>query len=242
MILDSGRNNGVNWERYWRDITSDAGAPSPPWHFGSGAEMAPYLPVMLDHLPPELPLVDLGCGDGLLTDHLAEHYPTVVGVDVSAAAVAAARGRARPGLSFDVLDATDVDAAAELRAAFGEANVHLRGVLHAMDPADWPAALTTLATLTGRAGRVFDIEITPAFSVAVEEMLGKFASPPPGMAAVARSGLRPTELDPPSLRALYEDTGWTVVAAEELTGRSTMRLPDGSYFEYPFTYLVAGRP
>ena len=79
---------------------------------------------LLDPRPGER-LLDLGCGDGALTAHLAESGCSVLGVDRSADFVAAARGR---GLSALQADARHL-AGPDLRAGSFDA-VFSNAVLH----------------------------------------------------------------------------------------------------------------
>jgi SAM-dependent methyltransferase len=57
--------------------------------------------------------LDLGCGAGLLSRHLADHADEVLGVDVSATAIARARLRNadRPNTAFEVHDLLELPAA-----------------------------------------------------------------------------------------------------------------------------------
>ncbi len=56
-------------------------------------------------------VLDLGCGDGTLTAELARRVPQgqVVGVDISANMIAAAKGVARPNQSFRQLNLNELD-------------------------------------------------------------------------------------------------------------------------------------
>jgi SAM-dependent methyltransferase len=98
------------------------------------------LPVldMLDPQPGER-ILDLGCGDGVLTEKLASLGCQVVGVDSSAAQVAAAQAR---GLDARVVDARELPFEAEFDAVFSNAALHwmpqpeavLAGVWRALEP------------------------------------------------------------------------------------------------------------
>lgn len=66
-------------------------------------------------------ILDLGCGDGVLTEKLAATRAEVVGVDSSADMVAAARKR---GLDARVMDATELPFAQEFDAVFSNAVLH----------------------------------------------------------------------------------------------------------------------
>lgn len=69
---------------------------------------------------PHERILDLGCGDGTLTALIAERA-SVIGVDASAAQVAAARAR---GLTAEVMDGTRLAFAATFDAVFSNAALH----------------------------------------------------------------------------------------------------------------------
>ena len=76
--------------------------------------------------PGEL-ILDLGCGDGVLTERIVEAGARVIGVDASAAMVEAARAR---GVDAFVADAQALDSrrsgcgSAQFDAAFSNAALH----------------------------------------------------------------------------------------------------------------------
>ena len=95
-------------------------------------------------------VLDVGCGDGALTERLVEAGCVVLGVDSSPAQVAAARGR---GLSAEVMDAAALDFDQRFDAVFSNATLHwvkdadaaIVGVHAALKPAG-------RRSCTGRAG------------------------------------------------------------------------------------------
>jgi len=66
-------------------------------------------------------ILDLGCGDGSLTEQLIQRGARVVGVDASPDMVAAARAR---GIDAQVMDATQLTFEAEFDAVFSNAVLH----------------------------------------------------------------------------------------------------------------------
>jgi trans-aconitate methyltransferase len=66
-------------------------------------------------------ILDLGCGDGALTAQLATAGCSIIGVDASAAQIAAARGR---GLDARVMDGEHIDLPAAFDAVFSNAALH----------------------------------------------------------------------------------------------------------------------
>lgn len=96
---------------------------------------------ILERLAPQAGerILDLGCGDGVLTMKLAAAGAEVVGVDASPAMIAAAQER---GLDARVMDARALTFDAEFDAVFSNAALHwipeadlvVRGVARALKP------------------------------------------------------------------------------------------------------------
>jgi tRNA/tmRNA/rRNA uracil-C5-methylase (TrmA/RlmC/RlmD family) len=202
--------------------------------------MAPYLATLVDSYSPDLPLIDVGCGDGTLTRALAESFPQVFGMDISASAITEAqRNRAAANIEYQRLDLTDLNGVAALHNRLGDANLHVRGVLHAISPESRPAALAALTTLAGRGGQLFDIEMSPELTDILDDLSRRFGDLPVRAVDVARAGLQPADIT--DLEQLYRDAGWRIAVSERKRYRSNMRLPDGEFFEYPFQLVLAHR-
>ncbi len=97
------------------------------WNASRYAANAAFVPALgqpvLDLLQPRPGerILDLGCGDGVLTERLAETGAEIVGVDSSENMVAAARQR---GLDARVMDATKITFDQEFDAVFSNAALH----------------------------------------------------------------------------------------------------------------------
>lgn len=114
-----------------------AGSHGHRWDPAAYATHASFVPALgapvLDLLAPRAGerILDLGCGDGMLTERLVAAGAEVVGVDADEAMVAAAKNR---GLDVRVMDGRQLDFGPEFDAVFSNA------ALHWMPPASLVAA------------------------------------------------------------------------------------------------------
>ncbi|MGW1179106.1 class I SAM-dependent methyltransferase [Kitasatospora sp. NPDC002543] len=228
------------WEGFWRDAPEAPG--SVIWDAEPAFSAEHHLTLFRPHLAdPALPLVDLGCGNGTQTRFLAERFPVVLGVDLSAAAVDLARrcdpaGRAE----FTRLDATDAEAVRALWHRLGDANVYVRGVIHQSEPADRPRVVEAIRILLGARGRAFVFELSEAAKGVLGELVRDPAGPPPKLRPVFSHGLAPAEVADAAFPGLFHAAGLDVLATGELPLATTESTPDGEPIELPAHWLVAG--
>ncbi|UCM91125.1 class I SAM-dependent methyltransferase [Streptomyces marincola] len=229
------------WDGFWR-----AAPPGPNtvfWDAAPAEVAAAHLPHFAPHLAQPLPLVDVGCGNGTQTVFLAErHAGPVLGVDLSAEAVARARRAAGAGpAAFRTLDAADADAVRALHRELGDSHVYLRGVLHQAPPAGQAALAAGVAALLGARGRGFVVEPSEAAKAALAGLLRRSGGPPPTLAAVFEHGIAPAGLTEGRLPDLFRAAGLAVLAAGSLPLATTERGTDGTAVTLPSNWLVVGR-
>ncbi|MFC7847594.1 methyltransferase domain-containing protein [Arthrobacter sp. NPDC057388] len=163
--LSSGapKDPGVAWDQYWGRVEATGARGDVLWDSGSDHELQGYLEHLTRQLDPSLPLVDVGCGSGVFSRALAPYFPHVLGVDVSANAVARAAAESAgvervSYLAADMTAPAGIGAVAEALAVAGfpgEANVFIRGVLHVLKRPAQSALAGQLHRLVGKQGRVF---------------------------------------------------------------------------------------
>ena len=71
-------------------------------------------------------ILDLGCGDGSLTEQLAQLVPNgkVLGIDASAGMITTAQNRVKPNLSFMQMDINTIDFQNMFDVIFSNASLH----------------------------------------------------------------------------------------------------------------------
>jgi len=141
----------------------------------------------------------------------------VIGLDVSPAAIARARVESAElsNVEFRVADASDAAAGVRLAAEVGDANVHVRGVLHVVPPAARPAIVHTVARLLGARGTLFLSE-TNAAGDPLDYLLTQGVTPTRMPAMVRRlvaSGVAaPSHFGEAELVRYFPPDRWTVLA------------------------------
>ncbi|MCX4766182.1 class I SAM-dependent methyltransferase [Streptomyces sp. NBC_01275] len=229
------------WEGFWREAPDEPGAvfwDAAP-QLTAALHLALFEPRLVD---PGLPLVDLGCGNGTQTRFLADRFPQVVGADLAAAALDHAR-RADPAgqATYRLLDAAEKDAAQNLHAELGDANVYMRGVLHQCEPDDRQPLVDGIAALVGERGRVFLVELSEAARPVLGDLAQRPEGPPPKLAPIFRHGIAPGEVADEAVPGYLRAAGLTVLASGELPLTTTELASDGTRIELPSRWLMAGR-
>ena len=84
----------TSWESFWSTSTGTPGEIF--WDADPAHAAQQDLALFQDHVDPQLPLVDLGCGNGTQTRFLANHFTRVIGTEISPAAVRFPKRNKRP--------------------------------------------------------------------------------------------------------------------------------------------------
>ncbi|MFI2614834.1 class I SAM-dependent methyltransferase [Streptomyces sp. NPDC018584] len=229
------------WEGFWREAPGEVGAVI--WDAEPALTAGPHLALFEPLLAAsDLPVVDVGCGNGTQTRYLADRFPHVLGVDLSVAALAHAR-HADPAdqVEFRQLDAADKGAAEQLHAELGDVNVYMRGVLHQCEPDDRQALVDSIATLTGERGRAFIVELSEAARPILRALTQRPEGPPPKLAPVLAHGIAPAEVIDDAVPRYVAAAGLGIVTSGELPLATTEFHPDGTRIELPSKWLVVGR-
>lgn len=202
------------WDLFWQQVTGTGDGGDVLWDSSDPGEFDRHLATVLQYLDTDLPLVDIGCGNGRQSRLFARYFPTVLGVDLSPAAVERARKESAdlPNLQFEAVDLLAEGAGQQLTALSGEANVFVRGVFHVMPPAAQSRMATALRPVLGSRGRVFLAETNfVGGSLSYLQHLG--ARPgriPLPLQRAIRTIPRPRPFGAAELRSCFPATRWRV--------------------------------
>ena len=229
----------ASWESYWSTIT---GAPGEVFWDADPVHAAQQdWPRFAPFCDPRLPLLDLGCGNGTQTCFLAQHWGSVLGLDISPAALEIARAtNAAPNIVYQVLDLLSPTDVNRLHAEIGDANIYMRTVLHQLAPQDQPGAARRVEQLLGTTGTLYLIEL----SAAAEAYFGKLREQyglPPALARVFQHKITPGLLHEQEIARLFPPERFSVLSQGESTIQTTYRTPEGVYAQVPAFYRVLRR-
>ena len=148
----------LGWENYWNQ-TSNA-STEVLWDSKPETASALDLAHFQDLMDPQLPLIDFACGHGTQTRFLANHFPLVIGLDVSKSAVGMAQKQnSAPNIEYRVLDGCKPEQAAELHSEIGDANIYMRAGLHHIPSEKQADFVRSLKILLGEKGVLYLIEL-----------------------------------------------------------------------------------
>ncbi|MES4889551.1 class I SAM-dependent methyltransferase [Streptomyces sp. NPDC096012] len=234
-------NYRKNWEGYW-SATSDARGEA-IWDSDPALSAGPHSELLLSHADASRTIVDLGCGNGTQTRHLATRFAHAVGVDLSHAAVEHARRAGGDGtVEFQQLDLTDIDAVRTLHDRLGDSNVYMRAVIHQSEPAARPAVAAAVAEIIGSEGRAFVVELTSASRDVLARAASEPDGPGPKLQRVFHHGLKPADAGDEEVPRLLSDAGLEILATGDTVVPQTEHLADGTRIDLPARwFILAGK-
>ena len=231
----------ASWEGFWSTLSGASGEIF--WDADPAHAAQQDLGLFQGYAAPQLPLIDLGCGNGTQTRFLARHFARVIGTEISPTAVEIARTKnAAPNISYRILDVLCPEEAQALHEEIGDANIYMRGVLHQLSPADQATAIESIEGLLGTRGTFYLIELSsPAESFLTQ--LIKQDGPPPGLARVFQHGITPGMLNENDLVVLFPPDRFTLLRTGKSHIHTVHNLPTGEVVKVPafFALLRQGK-
>ncbi|WP_018684196.1 class I SAM-dependent methyltransferase [Actinokineospora enzanensis] len=230
----------ANWQGFWDDLPHESGLAV--WDSAPEVTAVAHLPLFEQHFAVDLPVLDIGCGNGTQSAALAGHFERVLGLDFAPSAIAHAQAlQAAAGVEFRTFDLADVAGARALHAELGDVNVYMRGVLHQMPDERRGDAAAALAVLLGNGGHLFAVELSPAAGLTIKDAISEGPSAVPKMRQVFKHNLTPAAWDEGKLEAVLAGAGLAVVESGAVVLESTDTLANGDRLDLPMNYVVARR-
>lgn len=229
------------WEGFWSEAAHTQGDAI--WDSDPGVTAATHVPIFDSYLNRNLPMLDLGCGNGTQTRYLATRYRPVIGIDLSASAIERARGLDPDGHArYRVANVLDHGVPEALRQEFGDLNVYMRGIIHQSDPADRDVVAAAVATMIGEHGRVFCLELSIAAAPLLRAIAGGPAGPPHKIQQMFKHGVTPAQVDDADLAGFLERAGIRIAHQGALPLHSTLTDPATTLpYQFPMVYFIGQR-
>lgn len=237
----SPRKYRAQWDRYWGSVERTGPGGDVLWDIVPERAVAEDVARMRQYMAPALPLIDIGCGNGGQTRFLAQQGGRVIGADVSSAAVslASAESRGFGNIGFRVLDVTQPDQAKALHDEIGDANIYIRGVMHAIQKPDRPAAERSLAILLGESGTLYQIELRTDALTYFRQLPGDSPTGLPRLLhSVVRFGIRPIGFDLSDRASFFPDSRWHLLASGDDITINTVTLSHGKEGNVPASFVI----
>ncbi|MBX3302749.1 MAG: class I SAM-dependent methyltransferase [Nitrospira sp.] len=229
----------TSWESYWSTLS---GAPGEIFWDADPAYAAQQdLALFKGHVDPQLPLIDLGCGNGTQTRFLANHFAKVIGTEIAPAAVQLAeRTNGAANVTYRVLDVLRPDDAEALHGEIGDANLYMRAVLHQLSPSDHATAVQSIEQLLGEKGILYLVELSSAAEPFFAKLIAEHG-PPPGLARVFQHQITPGMLHERNLKSLFPPDRFTLLGTGPSHIRTVHNLPTGEVVKVPAFYAIFRR-
>ena len=237
--MASANRYATSWESFWSTST---GAPGEIFWDADPAHAAQQdLALFQGYADPQLPLIDLGCGNGTQTRFLADHFARAIGTEISPAAIEIARTKhAAPNITYRVLDVLSPDDAQALHEEIGDANLYMRAVLHQLSPADHTTAIQSIERLLGRKGVLYFIELSSAAEPYFAQLITQYG-PPPGLARVFQHQITPGMVNESDLEVLFPPNRFTLLRTGPSHIHTVHTLPTGEVVKVPAFYAILRR-
>lgn len=237
--MTSANRYAKSWESFWGSTTGAVGEifwDAHPTH-ASQEDLARFR----EYFNPQIPLIDLGCGNGTQTRFLADHFRRVIGTEVAPAAVELAeKTNSAANTTYRLLDVLHPDEAQRLHDELGDVNVYMRTVLHQLSPADQPAAVESIERLLGTTGTLYLIELSPTAEAYFEKLIKQHGTPP-GLARVFQHQITPGMLHDNALESLFPSNRFTLLTTGSGRILTVHTLPTGEVVEVPAFYAILRR-
>ncbi|MBE9115287.1 class I SAM-dependent methyltransferase [Lusitaniella coriacea LEGE 07157] len=224
------------WENYWSKTYN----LSNPILWDSNAEKAAALdlPRFKDLMSPQLPLIDMACGNGTQTRFLADHFPRLIGVDVAQSAVEMAqKHNSAPNIEYRTLDALKPEQATALHVEIGDANIYMRTGFHHISPEHRDRFAQSLKILLGKTGILYLIELGAGATDYLNSLIELYGEPPRELALVIEHGIRPGDITEEKIKDFFPDCEILDSGEDFLYSDADLQLLEGG-FKIPTFYAV----
>lgn len=234
--MTSVNRYATSWESFWGSTTGTVGEVF--WDADPIHASRQDLMLFRDYFDPQLPLIDLGCGNGTQTRFLANHFIRVIGTEIAPAAVElAGKTNGAANITYCLLDVLCPDDAQRLHDDIGDANLYMRAVLHQLSPADHKTAVQSIERLLGATGTLYLVELSSAAEPYFAQLIQQYG-PPPGLARVFQHQITPGMLHDNALESLFPPNRFTLLDTGPSQIRTVHTLPTGDVVEVPAFYAI----
>jgi len=226
----------ADWESYWNTVYQNRTDHPVFWDSVPERSALEDLQRFKPYMDTNLPLLDLGCGDGKQTRLLSKHFHQVIGADISPSAIQIAQEETlqEHNIKFMVFDATNIARANELHREFGDLNIYMRGVLHMIKTRHRHQFISNLGFLMGKKGVLYQIELPIEAYYVMRTLPVEVTSSIPKL--VHRVGFNLEDR-----KRYYPEDEWVVFSEGNNVSLHTIHSTNNIIDGLPANYLILGK-
>lgn len=220
------------WDVYYSNLEKNGNLAL--WDVEASRAAAADLSTMLEHMDPQLPLIDLGCGVGTQSKYFAQHFDTVIAVDVSQVALKKAQSQSNhDNIEYQWLKNVEHEVFQELHQRYGDANIYMRGVIHQIKSEDLPAFNINLKTVLGDKGKLYFVEVGEGIREYFTNSSDSFSRLPRAMKQAFLSNLPPIGLSIANLSLYFDADIFKSLCAEDTFLNTNLKFMDSQWIKIP---------
>jgi SAM-dependent methyltransferase len=225
-----------SWEEFWNGIDKNDLNGQVFWDSVPEKAALEDIHRFKDYFDLDLPLLDLGCGNGRQSRFLARHFRRVIGIDISPSAIQLAKEMSADSYNIDfrVLDLVNTGEVESLHEEFGDMNIYMRGVLHMIKKRDRSNFIRGLELVLGERGTLYQIELPSKAILYLRELPQELFAQIPKI--TRRIGFNLDERE-----SYYPDSFWDVLDQGDEVHIRTVPFENGTEGAVPANYLVLRR-
>lgn len=237
MVSDTMNRYQNAWESFWGTLTGEPHEVL--WNVSRELAVALDFERFKDLIAlNNLPLVDVGCGDGTQTRFFSDHVQHTIGVDVSSRAIEIARSQTIPSnLEYRVLDILDKASCQAFHRETGDVNIYMRGVLMQFLPPDRLIAVNNLRLLMGMKGYLYLKELRPETKAYYASII-KEQGMPSGFARVLKHGITPGGISQEDINILFPSDQFEIIREGKHVMNTIIPQVAGGIAKAPAFYMV----
>jgi len=229
--------SGLYWDQLYRQL--NASKEPALWDVHPSRAIEKDFCIFKPHFDSSLPVIDIGCGTGVQSLYLSQHYNNVTGIDASKKAISSAKQLGNhQGLTFEVVDMLDPETCKKTHENLGDSNIYMRGVIHQIPYKHRTSFIQNLKILLGQQGTIYMIETASNIREYISELVQNYPEVPGTLENTLSSNFPPLGVSKKELLSWFPKEEYQMLSVQETSLKTNIVLNSGDFVELPAVYLL----